>query len=590
VRVVKDDANVAALRGALAWSTGGIEILYLGAVDDVAVPSSSESLIARLARIATIVDALARLRDVGVVRLWLVTRGAQAPDGELDQRHALQAGVWGFGRVVALEHPEVWGGLVDLDPAAGAEEAAATLFAALAAAGNEDQLVVRRGRIVAPRLERSSIESPAPVGLRADGAYLVTGGTGGVAAPLIPWLVARGAGHIVLASRRGLPAPPAGESLADDGRRAIDEAIRAAEAGGAKVEVVACDVTEASAVAALVSTFGVSRPRLRGVIHAAVSMTAAPVRELDQAAIGAMLRPKLDGAINLEAATSGLELDFTLYFSSTTALLGVAGLAHYAAANEALDALAWSGSNGRRKVAINWGTWEQMRLASEGDRRTFLQAGLSPMASADALDRLGRVLATPSVRQKVVAAVDWSVLKPVYEAKRVRPFLADVGPLASVDAAAARKGPAGEASVLAGLRTAPRSERQDRLIAYLRQQVANVLALPSPEAVSITQGLFEMGMDSLMSVELRNALERGLDHPLPSTLTFNYPNVAALAAFITAEILERAEGHDAAVAPAPQPAAASSVPAAATAEAGDRDDMSEDELAELLASRLSKLR
>jgi len=127
------------------------------------------------------------------------------------------------------------------------------------------------------------------------------------------------------------------------------------------------------------------------------------------------------------------------------------------------------------------------------------------------------------------------------------------------------------------LREAPAGEQRDRVIAYLREQVAGVLGLPEPSAIRLGEGRFDLGMDSLMSVELKNRLETGLEQPLPSTLTFNYPNVGALAEYVISDIL-----RDTATEPE-SPPAKTIVPAPA-----DLDDLSEDELAELLASRLGK--
>jgi myxalamid-type polyketide synthase MxaE and MxaD len=173
-----------------------------------------------------------------------------------------------------------------------------------------------------------------------------------------------------------------------------------------------------------------------------------------------------------------------------------------------------------------------MRLASTDAQRGFKDAGLEPMPAAQATDALGRLLGTRTA-QAVVARVDWSVLKPLHEARRRRPFLAQMATSAP-SRADARAG--SEATLAAKLATVPTGQRREVLVDFVRHAAAAVLGTDSAESVPLETGLFELGMDSLMSVELKRRLEQGAARTLPSTLTFNYPNVAALAAFLDAEI------------------------------------------------------
>jgi acyl carrier protein len=300
-----------------------------------------------------------------------------------------------------------------------------------------------------------------------------------------------------------------------------------------------------------------------------------------------MLRPKLDGTVLLERLTreAGLTLDFLALFSSTTALLGAAGLSHYAAANAFLDAFAHSaarasGPGARRILSVNWGTWEAMRLATAEAQRSYAEAGLLPMPAGEALEALGRLLGGGEP-QRAVARVDWGVLRPLHEARRPRPFLARLG----APTAAPAPGKAAVAILAERLASAPAASRRDVLLDYVRGEVAAVLG-EGDEAAAIapTTGFFELGMDSLMSVELKRRLERGAGRTLPSTLTFNYPNAAALAGFL-----------DQALAPgsAAAPGATAAAPAASTpppAPEGALDALSEDELEARLLAKLERAR
>jgi acyl carrier protein len=220
-----------------------------------------------------------------------------------------------------------------------------------------------------------------------------------------------------------------------------------------------------------------------------------------------------------------------------------------------------------------------MRLASQQSQRSFREAGLQPMPAAEALDALGRLLAGARA-QACVARIDWSVLKPLHEARRARPFLSRLGVSPAGMAAAPAAGPAA-AGLLERIAGLPQARREEMLVEFVSQEVAAVLALDAAQHVPLDTGLFDMGMDSLMSVELKRRLERGAGQALPSTLTFNYPNVGALARFLESRLAAPA-------APAPVIAAVEPPAPPATADA-DLDALSDDELEARLLARLEQL-
>ena len=322
-------------------------------------------------------------------------------------------------------------------------------------------------------------------------------------------------------------------------------------------------------------------PPLGGIMHAAADLSVAPIVDLSAAHVSRMLRPKLDGTMALERVTRGRDLDFLVLFSSTTALLGASGFAHYAAANLFLDATAMATNRpGRRVLSVNWGTWEVMRLASAESQRSFREGGLNPMPASVALDALRDLLRGPQA-QAVVADIDWAVLKPLHEARRSRPFLSRLG--ARVVAAPADV-KAKASALIDRWQKAPADMRQDLLMTFVSGEVATVLALDRGEPVPLETGLFELGMDSLMSVELRRRLEQGVGQSLPSTLTFNYPNVSALATFINGQLQSSIAGAE-----RTKPSAASPVPVAEPA-TGDLDELSDEELEARLLARLERAR
>ncbi|MBZ4422807.1 type I polyketide synthase [Myxococcus sp. RHSTA-1-4] len=515
------------------------------------------------------------LGERGRARVWMVTRGAQVTGAAGEKVSLAQASLWGFGRVVSLEQPDLWGGLIDLEPG-GAPGEAAALLQELAASevDGEDQLALRKERRLVPRLVPArSQQAVEPPRLRPDASYLVTGGLGGLGLKVARWLVERGARHLVLLGRRALSA-----GGAESARR--EEAIEALRVLGATVTPLAADVADRPQMEALLREATSTHP-LRGVIHAASLMSPHRLEVMDLPALTAMLRPKALGAWVLHELTRGLDLDFFVMFSSTSALWGASGLAHYAAANQVLEALAHHRhAAGLPATTIHWGTWDEVAGARAEGEQGFERFGLKPMRSEQALDAMGRVMQA-GVLIQTVASVDWSALKPIWEARRRRPFLQQVGAPAPAVGASAR------AQVLTELGALPPARRFDALLRHLQREVGRILGFPPAELPPTDRGFFQMGMTSLMTVELRNVLQRGFGKELPASLAFDYPTVEALAKRLAglAETLEIPLPTEAVAAP--------QVRAAPTDESGlserlsRMDQMSDDEIERLIAEKIA---
>jgi acyl carrier protein len=266
-------------------------------------------------------------------------------------------------------------------------------------------------------------------------------------------------------------------------------------------------------------------------------------------------------------------------------LLGVSGMAHYAAANEFLNAFAqYRRAHGYPALSISWGTWEEMRATSAEQRAGYEAVGLRPMPTPVALSALGSLLADRTRCQATVASVDWSVLKPIYEARRPRPLLAHL----TVDRQPDGDAPAAvEATLLDQLTLASDSERRSLALQFVVHAVGRVLRLDLTREIDPDRGLFDLGMDSLMAVELRARLEEGVGQPLPSSLTFNYPNISALTDFLLSTVAPSLP-LTAATGPYDETQAEhSGVVNGHRSE--DPYDLSEHELAEMLSARLARM-
>jgi acyl transferase domain-containing protein/acyl carrier protein len=518
--------------------------------------------------------------------IWTVTRDALGAGTPEPPTNVAQSTAWGLGRVTAVEHPELWGGLVDIGCADAAVSATRVVNEVLSGDG-EDQVAWRDDQRRVARLVKTGRITVSPVTLDAAATFLISGGLGHLGLEIARWLVKQGARHLTLVGRSGLPSrdswdgepshTPVGERIA---------AVRALEAAGAQIHVAAADVADGAAMTALFAQFGTTLPGLRGIVHAAHSGGTARVNAMTPAELRAMLRPKVTGTMLLYELSAAMPLDFFVMFSSTTGLIGSIALGHYAAANTFLDAFAQARRTSTYPIsAVAWGAWQDLQITSADVKRAMDASGLKLMPVADALAAFGRLL-NASHPNPVVVDADWTKLKAAYESRRRRPLLSELGGLPSAVTRPSSTAARDAGQLRRTLDAARESDRHTVLVEHVLREAAHVLRVNQHD-LDPTQGLFDLGMDSLMSVELRSRLEKSLELKLPATLTFNYPSVRAIAGYLVAQLGDYRGG----TAPPARATADNSVPAAsAPPGAVALDDLSESELADMLARTLTELR
>ncbi|MFH8979130.1 SDR family NAD(P)-dependent oxidoreductase, partial [Streptomyces sp. NPDC017890] len=486
------------------------------------------------------------LGDAGVAApLWLATRGALST-GRGDVTAGIspaQAQVWGLGRVIGLEHPERWGGLVDL-PTVADERAAERLTAVLTGTEYEDQVAVRQSGTYARRLLRSPLAPPAAGGTadgwQPAGTVLVTGGTGALGAHVARWLLTSGAEHVVLTSRRGREAPGAAE---------LETELSALGAG--RVTVAACDVADRDSVAELVKGLEAEGSPVRAVVHAAGVGQDTPVDGTELDDYVRVMTAKVAGAANLDRVLGDADLDAFVLFSSIAGVWGSGLQGAYAAGNAFLDALAEQRrARGLAATSVAWGPWAEGGLAAGEAGEQLLRRGLRAMAPGLAVTALRSCLERDETCV-VVADVAWERFVPAYTARRRRPLLdgvPEVRELLAAEQAEQRDGretsdgtEGGQAlrNRLTGL-TAP--ERARHLRELVRAGVAEVLSYQDTSEVDTDKSFLELGFDSLTAVELRTQLNGATGLRLPSTLVFDYPTPAALAEHLAGALFETADG------------------------------------------------
>ena len=307
-------------------------------------------------------------------------------------------------------------------------------------------------------------------------------------------------------------------------------------AQGATIRIAAVDAADAAGMAHLVADIVATGPRLAGVIHLAGVSGQKALTTLAWDDFVDVLRPKILGAWLLHCLTAGLELDFWLCYSSGAGIWGGKQQAHYAAANQFLDGLvAWRRSQGLPGLSIAWGPWVggagQPGMAGAVALAQWEMLGVRALTGDEGLAILAHLLRTAG-GEFTAAAVDWASFAPVYAAAKARPFLAQLAPIAPVLTPAGAAGSAGLATGVAGL---PTSRRSQYVQEHVRNRVARILGLAAgPDAAT---GFAELGMDSLMAVELRRQLEQDCGCGLPATLAFEYPTVDRLAGYLLNEVL-----------------------------------------------------
>ncbi|WTP75040.1 SDR family NAD(P)-dependent oxidoreductase [Streptomyces sp. NBC_00184] len=444
--------------------------------------------------------------------LVVVTRGAVCVGGDVGV-DVCGAPVWGLVRAAQAENPGRFV-LVDVDPVGGS-------FADVAGVvlgSGEPEVAVRGGEVLVPRL----VEVPAGEAVAdtvPDGVVLVTGGTGGLGGLVARHLVeVRGVRRLVLAGRRGVEAP------------GVEELCGVLRGLGAEVSVVACDMSDRSAVADLVEGVGAD---LIGVVHAAGAGDNGLVGSMDVARLDRVWGAKADGAWYLHELTRERALAFFVMFSSAGGSVLAAGQANYAAANVFLDALAvHRRAEGLPATSLAYGLWDVATGLTEtidDDVRLMAARGLPALAPADALR-----LFDAGLRSQLPALVPIAVDVPTLKAKpgALHPLLRDMVPTGAGPVVRSRTRSTDPAALVARLAGLGAEDRERALLDLVRGHAAAVLGHSGAEAVPAERGFLDIGFDSLTALELRNRLGEVTGCRLAPTLIFDYPSAAELAAHL----------------------------------------------------------
>ena len=379
---------------------------------------------------------------------------------------------------------------------------------------------------------RDSHDSSDGLLFSEDATYLVTGGLGGLGLAFSKWMVAQGARNLVLVGRSG---------ASEIAQKTIDALTEV----GANIQVGRGDISKHDDVNRIIREMGhpdSPLPPLRGIIHAAGVLDDGVLLQQDWSRFDKVMAPKVQGTWHLHTLTRHLPLDFFVLFSSATAVLGSVGQGNYVAANSFLDVLAAQRrSQGLPALSVSWGAWEEVGMMASLDRREqerWTKQGIGLISPEQGVRALEQIFDHPSSHVAIVP-IDWQkFLRPMMRVG-IRPLFTEMANDVQSKSQTASDA-ATESALLQQLSEAPVHKQQDILLAHIRDQARMVFGLDDTFPINPRQPFSELGLDSLMAVELRNALGNSVKTVLPATLLFDYPTLEALTNYLGAEILNLA--------------------------------------------------
>lgn len=379
----------------------------------------------------------------------------------------------------------------------------------------EPWLAYRRGRRYVLRVTPQSLPAPSlrKESVRGDGIYLITGGLGDLAVATARWLIQRGVRRLALLGRRELDAAL---------RARLSELRNSIVSADVTIDYHSADVADYGALAQVFDKLSVEAP-IRGIVHTAGVLVDGTFDTLTDADFTAVNRPKVTGSWNLHLLSATQPVECFLLYSSLAALLGAAGQSNYAAANGFMDALArYRHRQGLPALSVNWGAWEGIGMASR-TRSTSRTNAFSTLPPERALELLDAALNSPRPQIAIVAA-DSTLLRQQWQHGREAPSL-----LRDWLRLPAGQPQTGHGGVLEEVLRAPRGARLTLIVDHLKRLARAIMGVPAEYPFPDDKPFQELGFDSLMSVELKKAIQQSFRIEVPATLIFDYPGIDTLA-------------------------------------------------------------
>jgi NAD(P)-dependent dehydrogenase (short-subunit alcohol dehydrogenase family)/acyl carrier protein len=433
-----------------------------------------------------------------------------------------------MARTVRLEHPELAIRCVDL-PSKPSERDWVRFGQLIRQGTGEPSLAIRQGKIIVPRLVALSAVAPRdtkPGELTPDAAYLVTGAYGGLGFRTVQWMAEGGATHIFMVGRR-------------EPSTKIREQISKLKDRGVRIHDLVADISERRDAEKIFERIGESGVELRGVVHAAGTLDDGTLLQQTNERFVKVFAPKVQGSWLLDEFSRKYPLDFFVLFGSAASVLGSAGQINHAAANGFLDALSHERQReGLPSITIAWGPWSEIGAAARlKDTGRAARSGLRAFSPDKGIELLEQAIS--SGRPEVAALeIDWRAFLAHVQPQGGAAFFEEVLPRASEDGSSG--GTADE--LKSRLETTPAESRLSVIKQYVRARIVDVLRLDSEFVLREDQPLAELGLDSLMALEIKNGLQKESGVPLTPNFFFEYPTLDLAATYLNARLVGSSDG------------------------------------------------
>ncbi|MGF1541128.1 MAG: alpha/beta fold hydrolase [Pleurocapsa sp.] len=446
--------------------------------------------------------------------VWLVTRNSQKINNQINTEAVAASCLWGLANAIALEHPEYWGGIIDLD-----SDTQINSLIQIIDHNQEDRIALRGEQIYVSRLVevKNSELNNNPIQLDTNASYMITGGLGALGLQIAQWLIKKGAKHLILTSR-------------NNPSESVQTKLDRLRETGVTIEVIAADVSNYEDVKKIFKSPSPLAPLdkgeiggIKGIIHAAGVLDDGALQSQTWSRFTTAITPKIMGAWNLHTCSQDLDLDFFVMFSSVASLIGSPGQSNYSVANAGLDAIArYRRSLNLPATSINWGPWGDAGMAVT---QKFNLKGLDLIDPNSGLAALEKVLSNNFTQIGVISA-DWNQLSQQFPYIRESNYFAEL--ITTSSTATKNKG------IFAELLATPVEARTAYLTDYLLKAIAQIMEVDKNQ-LSTTASLIDLGIDSLMVMEAINQLKGDLQLMLYPREFYEHPQIENLAAYLASE-------------------------------------------------------
>ncbi|AKD53905.1 beta-ketoacyl synthase N-terminal-like domain-containing protein [Spirosoma radiotolerans] len=502
--------------------------IYLWAADADTNARHSETAFPAYAQFLNIIRVVGHLPCTDHTPFWVVTQPVSSVDDSVSE-----SPYWGFAKSAWLEYPQLKGGIITMDSQHG-PAVVDRIVSELVSQQSEDSVWFDDENRRVYRLKKASPLSESPLTLDRTGLYVITGGLGFLGIKFLQWMVAHGAQHIVLTTRKNIPPEATWATLPEDfqGLAALKQ-VKAFRQGGIDVKVVTLDIASHDQLREFIASVKLDGLLLKGVVHTAGDSEYRSIETIDPQAISRILQPKIVGGWNLHQVTKDADLHFFICLSSITAIWGGKNQALYAAANQFLDGLSiHRKALGLPGLTVNLGPIAGGGMA--GDSTTmFEKVGIQAMDAEAIFPVISKLIASAE-SQAVLARIDWDKFDAVYRMHAVSPVLM----MAKVPEPKHRdEGGQMASESLKKLEALYPADRHTYLLELLNDKVADVLGYRTGQRVPLDIGLFDLGLDSIMALSLKESLEKEFQVKLKQTVAFNYPTIHRMANYLMSEPL-----------------------------------------------------